>query len=54
MFLPKEPYPGTCKQYSVRKVLYSTIPPEGSKSGNARDGSSWKGMSTKNAHADEA
>jgi len=27
LFLPKEPYLGTCKQYSVRKVLYSTIPP---------------------------
>jgi len=31
-------------------VLYSTIPPQGSKSGNARDGDSWKGMSTKNVY----
>ena len=38
LFLPREPvYPGTCKQYSIRKVLYSTILAEVSKGGNARE-----------------
>ncbi len=51
LFLPREPtYPGTAKQYSVKKVLYGTLLTQRLKTGNARDGYICRGVATKNEY----